>query len=110
MLTFSSNDELCIFRYSDLDFMGSMDDIKFILGYVFKIADRAISWKSVTQIITASSIMYAEFMACNALKEYCISVTCFVFPFWILRKIYSDNSLVLFFSKNNKRSIGLKAY
>lgn len=76
MLNFSNNDELCIFRYSDLDFMGSMDDIKFIAGYVFKMVDRAILWKIVTQIIVASSIMYARFMACYALKEYCISVIC----------------------------------
>jgi hypothetical protein len=48
--------------YADSDYVG--DDKRSTSGYVFTLAGGAVSWKSLKQTITISSIMYAEFIAC----------------------------------------------
>ena len=50
--------------YSDSDFAGDVDDRKSTSGYIFTLPGGAISWKSSKQTVTASSTMYAEFVAC----------------------------------------------
>ena len=64
MLTYRRSDSLEIEGYSDSDFVGDIDDRKSMSGYVFTLASGAISWKSSKQTVTASSTMYAEFVAC----------------------------------------------
>ena len=64
MLTYRKSDSLEIEGYSDADFAGDIDDRKSTSGYVFTLAGGAISWKSSKQSVTASSMMYAEFVAC----------------------------------------------
>ena len=64
MLTYRRSDSLHIEGYSDSDFAGDVDDRKSTSGYVFTLAGGAILWKSSKQTITASSTMYAEFVAC----------------------------------------------
>ena len=48
----------------DSDFAGDIDDRKSTSSYVFTLAGGAISWKSSKQTVTASSTIYAEFVAC----------------------------------------------
>ena len=64
MLTYRRSDSLEIEGYSDSDFAGDIDDRKSTSGYVFTLAGGAISWKSSKQTVTASSMMYTEFVAC----------------------------------------------
>ena len=64
MLTYRKSESLEIEGYSDADFAGDADDRKSTSGYIFTLAKRAISWKSSKQSVTASSTMYAEFVAC----------------------------------------------
>ena len=64
MLTYRKSDSLEIEWYSDADFAGDIDDRKSTSGYMFTLAGGAISWKSPKQSVTASSTMYAEFVAC----------------------------------------------
>ena len=64
MLTYRRSDSLHLEGYSDSDFVGDVDDRKYTSSYVFTLAARAISWKSSKQTVTASSTMYAEFVAC----------------------------------------------
>jgi hypothetical protein len=64
MLTYRRSDSLEIEGYPDSDFAGDIDDRKSTSGYVFALAGGAILWKSSKQTITASSTMYAEFVAC----------------------------------------------
>ena len=63
MLVYQKSDNLEIVGYSDADFAGA-DKQKSTSGYVFILTNRAISWRSRKQTITASSMMYAEFIAC----------------------------------------------
>ncbi|XP_074304887.1 secreted RxLR effector protein 161-like [Silene latifolia] len=53
--------------------------LRYLQGYVFMIADGAMSWRSVKQTLTATSTMEAE-----SLRMYC------------------DNSAVVFMAKNNR--------
>jgi hypothetical protein len=65
MLTYKKSDApLEIIGYSDSDFAGCLDIEKSISGYIFTLANGAISWKSSKQTITTSSTMYVEFVAC----------------------------------------------
>jgi len=64
MLTYRRSDSLQVEGYSDSDFAGDIDDRKSTSGYVFTLAGGAISWKSSKQSVTASSTMYAKFVAC----------------------------------------------
>jgi hypothetical protein len=65
MLTYKKSDApLEIVGYSDSDFTGCLDTEKYASGYIFTLANQAISWKSSKQTITTSSMMYAKFVAC----------------------------------------------
>ena len=64
MLTYRKSASLEIEGYLDADFAGDADDRKSTSGYIFTLAKGAISWKSSKQSVTASSTMYAEFVAC----------------------------------------------
>ena len=64
MLTYRKSDSQEIEGYSDADFAGDINDRKSTFGYVFTLAGGAISWKTSKQNVTASSTMYAEFVAC----------------------------------------------
>ena len=63
-LTYKRSDSLHLEGYSDSDFAGDVDDRKSTSEYVFTLTRGVISWKSSKQTITASSTMYAEFVAC----------------------------------------------
>jgi hypothetical protein len=64
ILTYRRSDSLKIEGYSDSDFAGDVNDKNSTTGYIFTLAKGAISWKNSKQTITASSTMYAEFVAC----------------------------------------------
>lgn len=49
--------------YSDADYGNSLDDRKSISGYVFKLNNGAISWKSKRQPIVATSTTEAEYIS-----------------------------------------------
>ena len=57
MLTYRRSDSLHIEGYTDSDYAG--DDRKSTSGYIFTLAEGAISWKSSKQSVTATSTMYA---------------------------------------------------
>ena len=64
MFTYRQTNTLDIVGFNDADYAGCMDDKKSTSGYIFMMARRAISWKSVKQTLIASSTMEAEYMAC----------------------------------------------
>ncbi|XP_050939366.1 secreted RxLR effector protein 161-like [Cucumis melo] len=64
MLAYKRSDHLEVIGYSDSDFVGCVDTRKSSFGYLFLLAEGAISWKSVKQSTIAASIMEAEFVAC----------------------------------------------
>ena len=54
---------LNIHGYADADFADDMDDGRSVSGYIFKLADAAISWSSKKQQTVARSTTEAEYMA-----------------------------------------------
>jgi hypothetical protein len=62
MLTYRKTDSLKIVGFSDSDYAG--EERKSTSGYIFTLAEGAISWKSSKQTLVTSSTMYAEFVAC----------------------------------------------
>ena len=60
-LTYRRSDKLEIVGYSDSDFVGCQDSRRFTLGYIYLLAEGAISWRSVKQTLIASSTMTVGF-------------------------------------------------
>ena len=77
---------------------------------VFLVASGAISWKSSKQSLIASSTMESEFMACNKATSHASWLRNFISKLRLLDfiskslRILCDNSIIVFFSKNNKSS------
>ena len=66
----SKSTEVSITGYSDSDYAGDPTTRKSTSGYVFLLADGAISWKSKKQSVVATSSCEAEYIAsCSATKE-----------------------------------------
>ena len=114
MLTYRRSDSLHIERYSDSDFTKDVDDRKSTSGYVFTLTGGAISWKSSKQTVTASSTMYAEFVACyeatgqvNWLKKFML-VLKVVDDIHKPLKLYYDNEPAVTYAYNNRSSNAAK--
>ena len=114
MLTYRRSELLEVVGYADADYAGCADDLKSTSGYVFMLAEGAISWKSVKQTLTASSTMQAEYVACYEATLQAVWLRNFISRLEIVDfiskplTIYNDNSAAVCFSKNNKRSSGSK--
>ena len=114
MLTYKRSDHLKVIGYSDSDFAGCVDTRKSTFGYLFQLAEGAISWKSAKQSVIAASTMEAEFVACFEATIHGLWLRNFISELRIVDsiarplKIYCDNSAAVFFSKNDKYSKGAK--
>ena len=114
MLTYKRSDHLKVIGYSDSDFAGCVDTRKSTFGYLFLLAEGAISWKSAKQSVIAASTMEVEFVACFEATIHGLWLRNFISGLRIVDsiarplKIYCDNSAAIFFSKNDKYSKGAK--
>ena len=63
MLTYRRSSDLTCIGYTNSDFAGCLDDKKSMTRYVFMLARGAISWKSVKQLLIATSTMEVEYVA-----------------------------------------------
>ena len=64
MLTYRHTDTLEVVGFSDSDYVSCVDDKKSTSAYIFMMAEGVVSWKSVKQTLTTSSIMEAEYVVC----------------------------------------------
>jgi hypothetical protein len=108
MLTYKRSDSLQIVGYSDSDY--AADNRKSTSGYVFTLANGAISWKSKLQTVTTSSTMYAEFVACfeasgqvNWLKKFIPGLRV-VDNISKPLQLYCDNNPAVEYAHNNRSS------
>lgn len=114
MLTFKRFDHLKVVGYIDADFASCVDSRKSIFDYLFLLARGAIFWKSAKQSIIASSTMEAEFIACFEATNHGPWLRNFISELGVVDsiskplKIYCDNTVAVFFSKNDKYSKGVK--
>ena len=114
MLTYRRISNLEIVGYSDSDYAGCKDTRKSTFGYLFLLADGAISWKSGKQSVIATSTMEAEFIACFEATVQSLWLRNFNNGLSIIgtiakqMRIYCDNTAAVFFSKNDRYTKGAK--
>ena len=114
MLTYQKSDNLEVVGYSDADYARCVDSRKSTSGYIFTLVGGAISWKSSKQMITASSTMQAEFIACYEATGQAVWLKNFIPGLRVVDSIsrpltsYCDNELVVFYTSNNKSSGAVK--
>ena len=110
MLTYKRTDNLEVVGYSDADFAGCVDTKKSTLGYLFTLAEGAISWKSTKQSVTTSSTMQAEFVACYEATGQAVWLKNFIPGLRVIDSIsepltlFCDNQPAVIYSSNNKSS------
>jgi hypothetical protein len=108
MLMYRQTDNLDVIGYSDSDFAGCVDSRKSTSGYIFMMADGAISWRSTKQTLVATSTMEAEFVSCFEATSHGVWLKSFISGLRIMDsiskplKIFCDNSAAVFMAKNNK--------
>jgi hypothetical protein len=109
MWTYKKSDApLEIVGYSDSDFVGYLDTEKSTSGYIFTLANGAISWKSSKQIVTILSTKYMEFVTCYEATGHAKWFMKFVPRLRVVDsiekplKIYCDNEAAVQYSYNNK--------
>ena len=114
MLTYRRTSNLEVVGYSDSDYAGCKDTRKSTFGYLFLLADGAISWKSGKQSVIATSTMEAEFIACFEATVQSLWLRNFITGLSIIgtiakqMRIYCDNATAVFFSKNDRYTKGVK--
>ena len=64
MLIYRHTYTLEVVGFSDSDYVDYVDDKKSTFGYIFMMAEGAVSWKSVKQTLTISSTMEAKYVVC----------------------------------------------
>ena len=108
MLMYRRTDNLEVIGYSNSDFAGCVDYRKSTSGYIFKLADGAVSWRSVKQTLTATSTMEVEFVSCFEASLHGVWLKSFISGLRIVDsisrplKLYCDNSAAVFMAKSNK--------
>ena len=114
MIMYRRVDNLEVVGYSDYDFGGCSNDLNSTSGYIFMLASRVISLKSVKQSLIAFSTMYAEFVACYDASSQAVWLRNLILELQVVDSIfrpiviYCDNNAVVFYSKNNKISTSSK--
>ncbi|XP_050908537.1 secreted RxLR effector protein 161-like [Lathyrus oleraceus] len=108
MLMYRQMDNLDVIGYSDSNFAGCVDSRKSTSGYMFMMADGAISWRSTKQTLVATSTMEAEFVSCFEATSHGVCLKSFISGIRIMDSIskslniFCDNSAVVFMAKNNR--------
>ena len=108
MLMYRRTYSLEVIGYSDAEFASYVDSQKSTSGYIFKLTDGAMSWRSVKQTLIATSTMEAEFLSCFKASSHGIWLKSFISKLRIVDSIsrplnlYCDNSAAVFMAKNNK--------
>ncbi|KAG8480618.1 hypothetical protein CXB51_024788 [Gossypium anomalum] len=91
-------------------YLSNPDNRKSTSGYIYLLAEGAISWKSVKQTLVASSNMVAEFVACYKASNHGIWLRNFVTGLRILEnvkrplKLFCVNKSAVLYSNNNRSS------
>ncbi|KAL5538471.1 hypothetical protein UlMin_045758 [Ulmus minor] len=107
MLTYQWTNNLDIVGFCDTDFGDCVDDKKSTTGYIFMMAREAVSWKSVKQTLTAST-MEAEYVACYEATCNAMWLRNFISALGVVNsamrplELYCDNFATVSFSRNTK--------
>ena len=107
MLMYRQIDSFEVIGYSDSNFVGCVDSRKSTSGYIFKLVNGVVSWRSAKQTLNATSTMEVEFVSCFEVNSHSVWLKGFIYGFRIVDsisrplKLYCDNSAAVFMDKNN---------
>ena len=110
MLMYRQTNKLEVVGYSDSNFASCVDSRKSTSGYIFMFIGRAVSWRSNKQTLIATSTMEVKFVSCFKATSHGVWLRSFMFGLRIidsvsrLLRIFCDNSVAIFMTKNNKSS------
>lgn len=90
MLMYRQTNNLEVIDYSDPDFDGCVDSRKSTSGYIFMMADGAISWRSTKQTLVATSTMEAEFVSYFEATSHGVWLKSFIFGLRIMDSTSHD--------------------
>ena len=94
--------------FRDFDYASCVDDKKSTYGYIFMMAKEVVSWKSIKQTLTASSTIEVEYVACYKSTCHTIWLWNFISAMEVVHsisrplKLFYDNSVVVYFSRNTR--------
>ena len=106
MLTYRRIDILKVVGFSNSGYASCVDDQKFTYGYIFMMVEGVVSWKSVKQTLATSSTMEAMYVACYEVVFHVIWLQNFISALGVvhsisrLLKLFCDNSVAIYFSRN----------
>ncbi|XP_074266145.1 secreted RxLR effector protein 161-like [Silene latifolia] len=108
MLMYRRTNSLEVVGYSDSDFACCIDSRKSTSGYVFMLADGAVSRRSTKQTLTATSTMEVEFVSCFEATSHGVWLKGFISGLRVVDSIsrpirmYCNNSAAVFMARNNR--------
>ena len=108
MLTYRCTNTLEVVGFSDSDYAGCVDDKKSTFGFIFMMAEGAVSWKSVNQTLTTSSSMETKYVTCYEATCHAIWLRNFISALEVvhsisrLLKLFYDNAAAVSFSRNTR--------
>ena len=108
MLMYKQDDDLEVIGYSDSNYVGYTDTRKSTSGYVFMLAGGAISWRSATQSLTATSTMESDFVSCFEATLHGVWLKSFIHELRVVDfisrslKLYYNIFVAVFMARNNK--------
>ena len=114
MLTYRRTDAFEVVGFSDSNYVGCVDDKKSTFGYIFMMVEGAVSWKSVKQTLTTFSTLEVEYVACYEATCHAIWLRNFISSLEVVHlisrplKLFYDNSVAVYFSRNTKSTYCLK--
>ncbi|CAL2259005.1 unnamed protein product [Prunus armeniaca] len=107
-------ENLKLVGYADENLEKAEDDYISTSGFLFKMAEAAVTWKSAKQYGVSSSTMFSEYIACYEATSHAVWLRNFVNDIKVVDsisrqiQIYNDNTAAVFHCMNNKMSYGLQ--
>jgi hypothetical protein len=102
-ITYNGSDKVQVIGYADADWAGDHKDRKSTSGYVFTIANGAVSWASKKQNTVALSTVEAEYISGSLATQEAIWISKLLTEVGLkinVPKIFQDNQGCIGFSKN----------
>ena len=108
MLTYHHTNTLEVVGFSDSDYTSCVDDKNSTSGFIFMMVEGVVSWTSVKQTLTTSSIMKAEYVVCYEATCHVIWLRNLISTLEVFYsssrplKLFCDNFADVSFSRNTR--------
>ena len=114
ILTYHLTNTLEVVGFSYSNYASCVDDKKSTCGYIFMMAERIVSWKSVKKALTTSFIMETKYVTCYEATCHAIWLRNFISPLEVIHsffrplKLFCDNFATVSLSRNTGSTFRFK--